>query len=327
MMMEAWSEGLGTEHTVDERNDEKNDETPKNDMEGDRSATDLVQDAEHSLTHTHTPGAHTPGAIHTHTHTHTQLPTPTPLTLNNSPHSLTRFPRIIAPNADATKGEAGCRFAASEPKSLSGGAPAPAITFLNSTPSGESAQASTSGTSANWRAAETRMGDRPQEALGGSLLTRAAEDADPGDVHSTQQATYARVPAPAPTTATKSQPRRHPRRKVKAATDAAGEAARAPRPRLQHEARPADVAARADCKVKAAAAGGATRAPQEHEARGEAAWEPLLRLEREAGVTADAAGAASGGRMGEGQEADSDEEPDAFNTYMEIYADNFDHDY
>ena len=173
------------------------------------------------------------------------------------------------------------------------------------------------------------MGDRPQEALGGSLLARAAEDADPGDVHSTQQATYARVPAPAPTTATKSQPRRHPRRKVKAATDAAGEAARAPRPRLQREARPADVAARADCKVKAAAAGGATRAPQEHEAtaRGEAAWETLLRLEHEAGVTADAAGAASGGRMGEGQEADSDEEPDVFNTYMDIYADNFDHDY
>jgi len=273
-----------------------------------------------SHTHTRTPGS-------THTHTHTLLPTPIRPTLNNSPNSLTRFPRIIAPNADATKGEAGCRFAASEPKSLSGGAPAPAITFLNSTPSGESAQASTSGTSANWRAAETRMGDRPQEALGGSLLARAAEDADPGDVHSTQQATYARVPAPAPTTATKSQPRRNPRRKVKAATDAAGEAARAPRPRLQHEARPADVAARADCKVKAAAAGGATRAPQEHEARGEAAWEPLLRLEREAGVTADAAGAASGGRMGEGQEADSDEEPDVFNTYMEIYDDNFDYDY
>ena len=44
-------------------------------------------------------------------------------------------------------------------------------------------------------------------------------------------------------------------------------------------------------------------------------------------MTADAAGAASGGRMGVGQEADSDEEPDVFNTYMEIYADNFDHDY
>ncbi len=148
------------------------------------------------------------------------------------------------------------------------------------------------------------------------MLPQAAEDADPGDVHSTQQATYARVPAQEPTTATKSQPRRRPRRKVKAATDAAGEAARASRPRLQREARPADVDARADCKVKEAAAGGATRAPQEFEARGEAAWEPLLRLEREAGVTADAAGATSGGRMGEGQEVDSDEEPEVFNKYV-----------
>ena len=171
------------------------------------------------------------------------------------------------------------------------------------------------------------MGDRPQEALGGLLRPQAAEDTDPGDVNSTQQATYARVPAPAPITATKSQPRRRPRRKVKAATDAAGEAARAPRTHLQREARPADVDARAYSKVKAAAAGGAKRALQELEARGEAAWEPLLRLEREAGVTADAAGAASGGRMGEGQEVDSDEEPEVFNTYMEIYDDNFDYDY
>ena len=97
--------------------------------------------------------------------------------------------------------------------------------------------------------------------------------------------------------------------------------------RPQREARTADVAARADCKDKAAAAGGATRAPLEREARGEAAWEPLLRLEREAGVTADAAGAASGGRMGEGQEVDSDEEPEVFNTYMEIYDGHFDYDY
>jgi hypothetical protein len=65
----------------------------------------------------------------------------------------------------------------------------------------------------------------------------------------------------------------------------------------------------------------------ELEARGEAAREPLLRLEREAGVTADAAGAASGGRMGEGQEVDSDEEPEVFNTYMEIYDGHFDYDY
>jgi hypothetical protein len=127
--------------------------------------------------------------------------------------------------------------------------------------------------------------------------------------------------------ATKSQPRRRPRRKVKAVTDAAGEAARAPRPRLQREARPADVDARADCKDKAAAAGGATRAPLEREARGEAAWAPLLRLEREAGVTADAARAASGGRMAEGQEEDSEEEHDVLRTYMEIYDDNFDYEF
>ena len=72
---------------------------------------------------------------------------------------------------------------------------------------------------------------------------------------------------------------------------------------------------------------GGNEGTQEHEARGEVAWEPLLRLEREAGVTADAAGAASGGWMGEGQEADSDEEPEVMNTYMEIYDDNFDYDY
>ncbi len=91
--------------------------------------------------------------------------------------------------------------------------------------------------------------------------------------------------------------------------------------------RPADVVARADCKDKAAAAGGATRAPLEHVATGEAAREPLLRLEREAGVTADVAGAASGGRMGEGQEEDSEEEHDVLRTYMEIYDDNFDYEF
>ena len=100
-----------------------------------------------------------------------------------------------------------------------------------------------------------------------------------------------------------------------------------PSQRLQREARTADVAARADCKDKAAAAGGATRAPLEREATGEAAWAPLLRLEREAGVTADAARAASGGRMAEGQEEDSEEEHDVLRTYMEIYDDNFDYEF
>ena len=97
--------------------------------------------------------------------------------------------------------------------------------------------------------------------------------------------------------------------------------------RPQCEARTADIAARADCKDKAAAAGGATRAPQELEARGEAAREPLLRLEREAGASADAAGAASGGRMVQGQEEESEEEHDVLRTYMEIYDDNFDYEF
>ena len=144
--------------------------------------------------------------------------------------------------------------------------------------------------------------------------------------HSPHSGQHTRV-SPAPTTATKSQPRRRPRRKVKAASDAAGEAARAPRLRPQSEARTADVDARADRKDKAAAAGGATRAPLEREATGEAAWAPLLRLEREAGVTADAARAASGGRMVEGQEEDSQEEHDVLRTYIEIYDDNFDYEF
>ena len=67
-------------------------------------------------------------------------------TTNNRLPSLTRFPRIIASNAPATNGEAGCRPAVSEPNSLSGGAPAPATNLSNSTPSGESAQASTCST-------------------------------------------------------------------------------------------------------------------------------------------------------------------------------------
>jgi hypothetical protein len=68
------------------------------------------------------------------------------------------------------------------------------------------------------------MGDRPQEALGGSLIDQEAEDADPGAAHYTQQATHAIVPAQTPTTATKWQPRQRQRRKAKAETDAAGEA-------------------------------------------------------------------------------------------------------
>jgi hypothetical protein len=60
------------------------------------------------------------GCSHTHTHTLTHTPI---LPKNNIyPSSLTPIPRIIAFTADAfTKGEAGCRPAASEPFSLSGG--------------------------------------------------------------------------------------------------------------------------------------------------------------------------------------------------------------
>ena len=35
----------------------------------------------------------------------------------------------------------------------------------------------------------------------------------------------------------------------------------------------------------------------------------------------------SGGRMGEGQEEDSEEEHDVLRTYMEIYDDNFDYEF
>ena len=68
------------------------------------------------------------------------IKTPSPLdllkdatekTTNKRPPSLTRFPRIIASNAPATNGEAGCRPAASEPISLSGGAPAPATNLCS----------------------------------------------------------------------------------------------------------------------------------------------------------------------------------------------------
>ena len=44
-------------------------------------------------------------------------------------------------------------------------------------------------------------------------------------------------------------------------------------------------------------------------------------------MTADAARAASGGRMVEGQEEDSEEEHDVLRTYMEIYDHNFDYEF
>jgi len=56
-------------------------------------------------------------------------------------------------------------------------------------------------------------------------------------------------------------------------------------------------------------------------------WAPLLRLEREARVPADAARAASGGGMGEGHGEESEEEHDVWRTYTEIYDNNFDYDF
>ncbi len=64
-------------------------------------------------------------------------------------------------------------------------------------PCGESALASTSGTSATKHAAETRIGNRPQETLGRSLDTQAVEGADYGSSHYIQQVTHEGVKAPA----------------------------------------------------------------------------------------------------------------------------------
>jgi hypothetical protein len=50
-----------------------------------------------------------------------------------------------------------------------------------------------------------------------------------------------------------------------------------------------------------------------------------LRLEREARAAADAARAASGGGMEEGHGEESEEEHDAWPTYMEIYDNNYDY--
>ena len=116
-------------------------------------------------------------------------------TTNIRPHSLTQFPRIIASNADATTGEAGCRPAVSEPISLSGGAPAPAKNFSNSRPSGESAQASTSGT-VHTHAAETCIGNTPQE----TSVTIAAKTPNQQDLTKDQWARRSRTTPPTTTT-------------------------------------------------------------------------------------------------------------------------------
>jgi hypothetical protein len=116
-------------------------------------------------------------------------------TTNNRPHSLTRFPRIIASNADATKGEAGCLPAESEPISLSRGAPTSAKNFSNSTPSGESVQASTSGT-VHTHAAETCIGNTQQE----TSVTIAAKTPNPQDLTKDPWARRPRTTSPTTTT-------------------------------------------------------------------------------------------------------------------------------
>ena len=101
---------------------------------------------------------------------------------NICPSSLTPIPRIIAFTADAfTKGEVGCLPAASEPFSLSGGELASKNLLKLDATCGESALASTSGPSATKHAAETRIGNRPQEP-GRSLDTaEKEEEQDPGE--------------------------------------------------------------------------------------------------------------------------------------------------
>jgi hypothetical protein len=125
-----------------------------------------------------------------YTHTHTPTHTPIPPKNNICPSSLTPIPRIIAFTADAsTKGEAGCRPAASEPLSLSGGDFALKNLLKIDAACGESALASTSGKSATKHPAETRKKDGPQEP-GRSLDTQAGEGADYGALHCIQQVAF-----------------------------------------------------------------------------------------------------------------------------------------
>ena len=160
-----------------------------------------------------------------HTHTHTLTHTPIPPKNNICPSSLTPIPRIIAFTADAsTKGEAGCRPAASEPLSLSGGEFALKNLLKLDAPCGESALASTSGTSATKHTAETSTGDGPQEP-GRSLDTQAGEGADYGASHCMQQVTLEGAKAPAQARGKTSRSLRRKQRNraaEEAARDAAG---------------------------------------------------------------------------------------------------------
>ena len=159
-------------------------------------------------------------------HTHTLTHTPIPPKNNICPPSLTPFPRIIASTADATtKGEAGCRPAASEPSSLSGGESALKNLIKLDAARGESALASTSGKSASKHPAETsKKEDGPQE-LGRSLDTQAGEGADYGASHSTQQVTFEGAKALAQAQGKTSRAYRRQQRRNRVATEAARDAA------------------------------------------------------------------------------------------------------
>jgi hypothetical protein len=161
-----------------------------------------------------------------YTHTHTLTHTPIPPKNNICPPSLTPFPRIIASTADATtKGEAGCRPAASEPSSLSGGESALKNLIKLDAARGESALASTSGKSASKHPAETsKKEDGPQE-LGRSLDTQAGEGADYGASHSTQQVTFEGAKALAQAQGKTSRAYRRQQRRNRVATEAARDAA------------------------------------------------------------------------------------------------------
>ncbi len=164
----------GTEHTVEQQCQQEPDQQPQPKQAPGPQDARKAQDAGTTHTYTHRPG--TAGATHTHTHTPKTSPIPPKKTKYHP--SLTLFPRIIASNADnTTQGEAGCLSDASEPFSLSGGHHN-LVTFSTlDDPCGDSALASSPKQCimTKIRSAETCIGNRPQEALGGSLAAQSVD--------------------------------------------------------------------------------------------------------------------------------------------------------
>jgi hypothetical protein len=103
---------------------------------------------------------------------------------------------LLLPIFDVTQGEAGCRTVVSEPFSLSGGDLALKNLSTFDAPRGDCALASNPGQCIT-HAAETCIGNRPQEAFIGSLAIQTVEGADYGAAHYIQQATHAGVMVPA----------------------------------------------------------------------------------------------------------------------------------